>query len=104
MVEQQLAEVGLAEVDPIDLSTGRPVCRSRYTVHLTNPIPNLRPSGTAEFTPGEYILTLEFDGATAGHPLSRIALAPAPAGGAAPPGHIPLPGSRPPLPIPARAN
>lgn len=88
VVEEQLAGLVLPQVDPIDVSSGKPVCRERYIVTLTRPVPKLMPAQSGGFTPGPYTLTVEFDGTAAGHPLTRLALAP----GASHPGPLhPLP-------------
>lgn len=76
-VEPQFQALAEPEVDPIDAAQGQPAFRPRYRVNLSRPVPGLA-VGSAEFVPGAYILTLEFDGGTPGHPLTRAALAPAP--------------------------
>jgi hypothetical protein len=75
--EQQLMTLPAPDVEPVDLSAGRPVFRERYRLTLEHPVALLDPAPPAEFVPGPYVLTVEFDGAAAGHPLSRVALAPA---------------------------
>ena len=76
-VEQQFQALAEPEVEPIDVAHGQPTFRSRYRVNLARPVPSLA-VGPAEFVPGAYILTVEFDGGTPSHPLTRAALAPAP--------------------------
>src|SRR5205823_1398680 len=92
--EQQLATISPPQVDPVDVSTGKPVCRERYTLHLVRPVRDLTPAAANTFTPGPYVLTVEFDGARPGHPLTRLALTPGPALRPLPP----APGM-PPMPI-----
>ena len=60
------------------MASGKPVFRVCYRVNLMNPVINSHLTQPKEFTPGPYVLTVEFDGAAPGHPLSRMALAPAP--------------------------
>lgn len=76
LVEEQLAGLTLPQVDPIDVSSGKPVCRERYSVHLVRPVPRLMPAKAEGFSPGPYTLTVEFDGAAPGHPLARFDLTP----------------------------
>jgi hypothetical protein len=78
VAEQQLTALGAPTVEPIDVSSGKPVCRSRYLVHLVRPVPNLMPDAPGEFQPGPYTLTVEFDGGADGHPLRRLTLTRAP--------------------------
>jgi hypothetical protein len=88
VVEEQLTGLAPHQIEPIDVSSGKPVCRERYTVHLTHPVSNLMSAQPEGFKPGPYTLTVEFDGAAPGHPLTRLALAP----GASHPGPLhPLP-------------
>ncbi|AMV24757.1 hypothetical protein VT84_10200 [Gemmata sp. SH-PL17] len=76
-VEQHLMAHSAGDIDPVDLSAGAPVLRSRYRVYIGRPLPHLNPSLPPHmFRPGSYILTLEFDGRHAGHPLFRIDLSP----------------------------
>jgi hypothetical protein len=77
-VDRQLITFPPPIEEPVDVSGGTPVCRSRYHIHLDRPLshPDLIFSQSA-FTPGPHIVTLEFDGAVVGHPLVRATLAPA---------------------------
>src|SRR6266540_3545990 len=50
-VEEQLTGLTLPQVDPIDVSSGKPVCREQYMVHLSHPVPNLTPGRPEEFSP-----------------------------------------------------
>ena len=74
--EHQLSSLPGPEVDPIDLSSGHPVFRERYSIHLDQPV-TLLSIPEEEFVPGPYVLTVEFDGAVAGHPLTHVSLDPA---------------------------
>jgi len=76
VAEQQLSTLPGPEVDPVDVSSGHPVFRERYSIRLDQPV-TLLSIPEEEFTPGPYVLTVEFDGAVAGHPLTRISLDPA---------------------------
>ncbi len=71
--EQHLASLARPDVDPVDVSSGRAVVRSHYRMTLARP--NVLAEG--EFVPGPYVLTVEFDGAAIGHPLTRATLVPA---------------------------
>ena len=62
LVEEQLTGMMLPQVDPVDVSSGKPVCRERYSVNLTRPVPGLTPAGPEGFAPGPYTLTVEFGG------------------------------------------
>ena len=79
VVDRQLITFPPPLDEPVDVSGGTPVCRARYRIHLKHPVSNpdliFLPS---VFTPGPYIITLEFDGAVVGHPLVRATIAPAP--------------------------
>ena len=57
--------------EPIDLSGGSPVCRVRYVVYLSHPVPQLQETLHKDFVPGPHLLTLEFDGGADGQPLIR---------------------------------
>lgn len=75
--EEQLSRVFTVQSDPVDLSAGVPVMRSRYLVSLNRPIPHLMPRVPPPmFKPGPFLLTLEFDGSRPGHPLVRAELKP----------------------------
>lgn len=77
-VEQRFATQPAVAVEPVDFSSGTPVLRSRYAVHLSRPFPPLMPQvGPEEFRPGPYAITLEFNGGMPDHPLIRAELAPA---------------------------
>lgn len=76
-IEQQLAALQPLDVEPIDLSSGTPVIRSRYRVTLTRPVPHLTPRVPPHrFQPGQYLLTVQFDGSKHGHPLLHAELTP----------------------------
>jgi hypothetical protein len=77
LVEQRFGPRNSVGVEPVDLSSGLPVLRTRYVVHLSRPVealmPDLKPG---QFRPGQHQLTLEFDGARPGHPLLRAEVSP----------------------------
>ncbi|MBP3955692.1 hypothetical protein J8F10_10405 [Gemmata sp. G18] len=76
-VEHQLMAMSVGDIEPIDLSAGMPVLRTRYRVYISRPLPHLNPSIPPHmFRPGSYMLTLQFDGRHPGHPLFRIDLTP----------------------------
>lgn len=78
VVEQRFAGQSSVTVEPVDLSSGVPVLRSRYVVQVSRPFPSMMPgAGPGQFHPGPYAVTLEFNGAAPDHPLIRAALAPA---------------------------
>jgi hypothetical protein len=60
----------------VDLSSGSPVLRTRYSVYLTRPGLKHAPGATAAFRPGIHNVTLEFDGAAPNHPLLRADVTP----------------------------
>jgi hypothetical protein len=75
IIERDLSVLPPPDVEPIDLSSGAPVLRVRYRLHLPRFVPQLLP-GThpIDFRPGPYLLTMEFDGQQRGHPLTRAEL------------------------------
>lgn len=78
VIERHLISLPPAVVEPIDLSSGAPVLRSRYHILLHHPAPPHLMPGCAPhmFRPGLYLLILEFDGRVPGHPLMSAVLTP----------------------------
>ena len=77
IIEQRLNSLPHPEYDPIDSTSGTPVLRSRYYLHLTHPFPHLMPNfRPREFRAGAYTLVLDFDGSRSGHPLLTAELVP----------------------------
>jgi hypothetical protein len=60
-------------VEPVDMSSGSPVLRSRYRVYLSRYRSEMTPDITQQdFLAGSYRLVLEFDGQVHHHPLRSI--------------------------------
>jgi hypothetical protein len=78
VAERHLLPLPPGADDPVDLSSGTPVMRSHYHIHLSHPAPPhlVPPCAPHTFRPGPNVLTLEFDGRFPGHPLMRVLLAP----------------------------
>ncbi len=74
-VERKLAVLPHPVHERIDLSGTTPICRVRYQIHLSHPVPHLDWTLQKDFVPGPYSLTLEYDGGIDGQPLVRALVA-----------------------------
>jgi hypothetical protein len=73
--EKSLAPLTPFVVEPVDMTSGLPVLRSRYRVYLERCHPELMPDiNPQEFQPAYFRLILEFKGDLMNHPLQDIKL------------------------------